>query len=116
MLCALCRLNHCHTSWSNIGVTHTTLRGPARSSINIARGSDDNAFSGFSKAKKKLDEATGETGWRLHDLCRTVSTGMAHLKVQIEVVKKLLNPSSGTLGASPESTIGSLTWTRCGTL
>jgi integrase len=63
-----------------------------------ARGSDENAFSGFSKAKKKLDEATGVSGWRLHDLRRTVSTGMAHLKIRVEVVEKLLNHSTGTLG------------------
>jgi integrase len=52
----------------------------------------------FQWAKKKRDEATGVSGWRLHDLRRTVSTGMAHLKVRVEVVEKLLNHSTGTLG------------------
>jgi hypothetical protein len=46
----------------------------------------------------ELAALSGMSGWRLHDLRRTVSTGMAHLKVRVEVVEKLLNHASGTLG------------------
>jgi integrase len=63
-----------------------------------ARGSSGNAFSGFSKAKIKLDVASGVREWRLHDLRRTLSTAMAGMQVRIEVVERLLNHSSGRLG------------------
>lgn len=33
-------------------------------------------FSGFSKAKKALDEARGVSNWRVHDIRRTVATGL----------------------------------------
>ena len=36
--------------------------------------------------------------WRLHDLRRTMATGMARLGVGIHVVEKLLNHQSGTFG------------------
>ena len=34
-------------------------------------------FSGFSKAKKRLDELSGVLDWRLHDIRRTVTSGIA---------------------------------------
>jgi len=73
-----------------VPVVHEALLFPARRS-------EENSFSGFSKAKAKLDGLSGVSDWRLHDLRRTVSTGMAQLKVRLEVVEKLLNHSSGTL-------------------
>jgi integrase len=63
-----------------------------------ARGSDDSSFSGFSKLKKRVDEVSVVTGWTLHDLRRTVATGMAGLGVAPHVVEKLLNHSTGSLG------------------
>ena len=36
-------------------------------------------FQEFSRAKRKLDELSGVTGWRLHDLRRTCVSGMAPL-------------------------------------
>jgi hypothetical protein len=36
---------------------------------------------GFSKLKTQLDEASGVSGWRWHDLRRTARTGMARLGV-----------------------------------
>ncbi len=55
------------------------------------------AASGFSNAKRRLDAASGVTGWRLHDLRRVVATGLAKRNVAIHVVSRLLNHSSSKL-------------------
>jgi integrase len=47
--------------------------------------------SGFSKAKARLDRASGVTGWVLHDLRRTAATALAQLRVPPHVVEKVLN-------------------------
>jgi integrase len=54
------------------------------------------AVSGFSKAKDKLDAASGISDWRLHDLRRTVTSGMARLGINLPVIEKVLNHSSGS--------------------
>ena len=61
-----------------------------------ARGRNDRAFSGWSKSKRRLDDASGVTGWTLHDIRRTVATGMARLGVAQHVVERVLNHASGT--------------------
>jgi integrase len=48
-------------------------------------------FSGFSAAKRRLDELSGVTGWRIHDIRRTVATGMARAGVNRFVIKRVLN-------------------------
>ena len=53
-------------------------------------------FSGFSKCKIRLDALSGVTDWTLHDLRRTVATGLASMKVPPYIVEKLLNHSSGS--------------------
>lgn len=59
-------------------------------------------FSGFSKAKKRLDVAAADLNsgdalapWRLHDLRRTLATGMQRLNVRFEVTEAILNHVSG---------------------
>ena len=53
-------------------------------------------FSGFSKAKRRVDEASGITNWRQHDLRRTFATHVSQeLGVQPIVVDKILNHRSG---------------------
>jgi integrase len=61
------------------------------------------SISGFSKAKAALDAAITElnggaplTPWRVHDLRRSMASGMAKLGVQMPVVEKLLNHVSGS--------------------
>ena len=54
-------------------------------------------FQGYSKAKKRLDRASGVSGWTLHDLRRTVVSGMARLGVAPHVADKILNHQSGTI-------------------
>jgi integrase len=53
-------------------------------------------FNGFSKAKAALDEASGVTDWRLHDLRRTFATGLQKLGVRLEVTEAILNHISGS--------------------
>ena len=58
----------------------------------------DNPASGFSKWKFALDNLAGIGEWRLHDLRRTVASGMAQLKVPPHVIERILNHTTGTLG------------------
>ena len=54
-------------------------------------------FSGFSKSKKRLDELSGVSEWRLHDIRRTVTSGMAQLGIRPHIADKILNHQSGTI-------------------
>jgi integrase len=56
----------------------------------------DTPYSGLSKAKDRLDTASGVTGWTLHDLRRTAATGMAEkCGVQPHIIEAALNHVSG---------------------
>jgi integrase len=54
-------------------------------------------FPGFSRAKRRLDQLSGVTGWRLHDLRRTCVSGMARLGIAPHVADKILNHQAGTI-------------------
>jgi integrase len=51
---------------------------------------------GYSKGKRLLDALLPQEmpAWRLHDLRRTVASGMARLGVDLPVIEKVLNHSS----------------------
>jgi integrase len=53
-------------------------------------------FNGFSQAKAALDEPGGAKDWRLHDLRRTMATGLQRLGVRLEVTEAVLNHVSGS--------------------
>jgi integrase len=53
-------------------------------------------FNGFSKAKAALDDNSGVRGWRLHDLRRTMATGLQKHGVRLEVTEAVLNHVSGS--------------------
>ena len=53
-------------------------------------------FNGWARAKAALDAESGVTGWRLHDLRRTVATGLQRLGVRLEVTEQVLNHVSGS--------------------
>jgi integrase len=55
-------------------------------------------FGNWSKSKAGLNTATGVAGWRLHDLRRTVATGLQRLGVRLEVTEAVLNHVSGSRG------------------
>ena len=57
----------------------------------------DRPFQGFSSAKRAIDELSGVTGWRLHDLRRTCVSGMARLGIAPHVADKILNHQAGTI-------------------
>jgi integrase len=51
--------------------------------------------SGWSKTKRRLDDAMGIPPWRLHDLRRTCATGMAEIGIAPHIVEACLNHISG---------------------
>jgi len=56
----------------------------------------DTPFAGLSKAKRRLDAASGVSKWTLHDLRRTAATGMAEsCGVQPHIIEAALNHVSG---------------------
>jgi integrase len=59
-------------------------------------------FSGWSKSKARLDRRCGVSGWRLHDLRRTVATGLQRLGVRLEVTEAVL----GHVGGSRAGIVG----------
>ena len=54
-------------------------------------------FSGFSKSKKRLDDLSAVKDWRLHDIRRTVTSGMARLGSPPHIADKIINRQSGTI-------------------
>jgi integrase len=58
--------------------------------------------SGFSRAKLRINESIAELGkaalahWTFHDLRRTTASGMARLGINLPVIEKVLNHSSGS--------------------
>jgi integrase len=82
-----------HLSEQSLDVLmRASKRGPSVFSTPGAK-----SFSEFSKAKRQLDQLSGVTGWRLHDLRRTCVSGMARLGVAPHVADKILNHQSGTI-------------------
>lgn len=66
---------------------------------------DETHISGYSRAKEfldakilKLNEGAEIPEWRVHDIRRTVATGMASLKVQPHIIERILNHVSGVNG------------------
>jgi integrase len=90
------------------GVAHFVPLSPqAQAILRVCPQLDDSAlvfpglrgpFNGFGKAKGALDRAGGVNDWRLHDLRRTVATGLQRLGVRLEVTEAVLNHVSGSRG------------------
>jgi hypothetical protein len=92
---------HVFTVWaSGIGVYSVSRAAmPARASGGSWRSSSGERgtpFSGWSKAKSALDTASRVSGWWLHDLRRTLATGLQRLGVRLEVTEAVLNHLSGS--------------------
>lgn len=68
-------------------------------------GVGQRGFSGWSRCKERLDERIAKEngqplpGWRVHDLRRTVATGIAKLEVQPHVIEAVLNHVTGSRSA-----------------
>ncbi|HEX9320564.1 MAG TPA: tyrosine-type recombinase/integrase, partial [Xanthobacteraceae bacterium] len=75
---------------------------PRREGRVLLFGSGTAGYGGWHLAKRKLDERVAITSserlrpWTVHDIRRTVATGMADLGVQPHVVEAVLNHVSGT--------------------
>ena len=54
-------------------------------------------FHQFGRGKRAIDRLCGVAGWRLHDLRRTIVSGMARLGIPPHVADKLLNHQAGTI-------------------
>ena len=52
-------------------------------------------FSGWSRAKERLDQAITIPPWTIHDLRRTYATGAAEIGVQPHIIEAILNHVSG---------------------
>jgi integrase len=53
------------------------------------------ASSNFAKIKQTLDAVSGVSGWRIHDIRRTVRSKLSELGVPREVARKVLNHEDG---------------------
>lgn len=69
-----------------------------RDGRDLVFGKGKGGFSGWSQCKARLDQRSGVTGWRLHDLRRTAVTSMAELGVQPHVIEAVVNHVSGHKG------------------
>ena len=54
-------------------------------------------FQRFGKEKPTLDKLCGVAGWRIHDLRRTIVSGMARLGIPPHIADKILNHQAGTI-------------------
>ena len=52
--------------------------------------------SNWSHSKNELDAASGVTNWRIHDLRRTVATGLQKLGVNLQTIESVLGHTSGS--------------------
>ena len=73
------------------------IEGRLRDSSYVFATSRGKNFQAFGQSKGKLDELCGVTGWRLHDLRRTIVSGMARLGVPPHIADKILNHQTGTI-------------------
>jgi integrase len=82
-----------HLSGQSMAVLkHVNQRGPYVFSLLGTK-----PFPGFSRAKRRLDQLSGVTAWRLHDLRRTCVSGIARLGIAPHIADKILNHQSGTI-------------------
>jgi integrase len=58
----------------------------------------ERGFSGWSRAKSALDEAVKIPSWRIHDIRRSVATGMNEIGIPPWIVEAVLNHVSGHKG------------------
>lgn len=57
-------------------------------------------ISGFDRVKKRLDRETGVMGWVVHDLRRTVVTGMAEMDIDPHVIEAVVNHTTNRSGVA----------------
>lgn len=65
-----------------------------------ARANKDRPFSGFSRAKRDLDRRSGVSDWRLHDIRRTVATGMQAIDIPPHIIEAVAGRSGFLSGVA----------------
>jgi len=89
-------------SASALAIVKDLLKDKRSDKLLPARGNWDMSPSGFSKAMRRIRESLEtELGhpvphWTLHDLRRTLATGLQRLGVRLEVTEAVLNHLSGS--------------------
>jgi integrase len=71
----------------------TDLLFTSKRSITKAQneGREVRPLSGFSRSKARIDAASGVTDWRLHDLRRSLRSGLARMRISSDVARKVVN-------------------------
>lgn len=69
--------------------------GPSSFVISTCNG--QRPISGYAKFKAQLDALSATSGWRIHDIRRTVRTRMAALKVPREIARRVMNHSMDSI-------------------
>jgi integrase len=95
--------NKVHVVHLKVHIVH--LSEPAWAVIRDQFGTSDYVFAtsgakhfqSFGDAKRRLDELSGVSGWRVHDLRRTIVSGMARLGIPPHIADKILSHQSGTI-------------------
>jgi len=59
-----------------------------------------NPISDYHLMKKALDELSGVTGWTLHDVRRTVASGLGSLEISPEIIERVLAHTQPKLHAT----------------
>jgi integrase len=60
---------------------------------------ENGTWNGWANGKRRIDRLVEIPHWQIHDIRRSFSTVMASIGVEIHVVERLLNHSTGTLTA-----------------
>jgi len=82
------------------GSDYVFTSGRARTRGENGERVTDRPVNGWGPAKKRIDEISGVTGWRLHDLRRTLVTGMnEELNVDPHIIEAVVNHMSGSARA-----------------
>jgi integrase len=79
-------------------VAKSVLDETERASNYFIFSTKNGPIANWTRAKKKLDEVSGVTGWRIHDLRRTVATGLQKKNVPLPVTEAVLGHVSGSRG------------------
>jgi integrase len=90
-------------SRTKTGAPHTIpLSSAAQALLNSLPHLGDFVFNGvrpvsnWSHSKNELDAASGVTNWRIHDLRRTVATGLQKLGFNLQTIEAVLGHASGS--------------------
>jgi integrase len=72
------------------------LRALPRVGVLAMPGDAGGVYQGWSKAKQRLDAASRVHDWRLHDIRRSLASGLQGLGVRLEVTEAILNHTAGS--------------------